>query len=108
MSADWPLGGWGGEEGGRCGFFLSITSSCALRDPRRYRKTSCERCEEERGMGSAPVPLSYIHEKNTKDLSRVGERERTPSVSRAGAARRGPWARTEGRYQLLMHMRLST
>ena len=41
------LGGWGGGEGGRCGFFLSITSSCALRDPRRCGKTRCGRCEED-------------------------------------------------------------
>ena len=32
---------------------------------------------------------SLAEEKNTQDLSRAGERERTPSVARAGAAR---WA----------------
>ena len=89
MSADWPLGGWGGGEGGRCGFFLSITSSCALRDPRRYRKTGCGRCEEEisaqrarekggRGMGSAPVSPSLA--RRTPKTSLVREREIEDSV----------------------------
>ena len=83
------LGGWGGGEGGRCGFFLSITSSCALRDPRRYRKTGCGRCEEEisaqrarekggRGMGSAPVSPSLA--RRTPKTSLVREREIEDSV----------------------------
>ena len=49
---------------------------------------------------------SLAEEKNTQDLSRAGERERTPSVSQVGAAGWGPWGGTEGRDQLLM--RLST
>ena len=53
---------------------LEITSSCAPRHPRRCGKTSCGQGEEERGMGSAPIPPSYT--RRTPKTSFVRERER--------------------------------